>query len=171
MQKQFIGLVLLAGLGSSAAAEDLPPFPTHVPPIVGTAVVTDAGQGGEVTEWRIRLTVPKIRWSIVGEVVPKKEWPQLKAEVEKFSLILKMGGPSQLAESRVVDMNGRELSRAEVLRRLSNETPVLVSVSGEMPDAYFLQLISAETLIVLPGPRDGSPAPELLPARQEAAAD
>jgi hypothetical protein len=94
----------------------------------------------------------------------------LKADVKKVSLVLVMGGPSPLAESRVVDMKGKELSRDEMLKRLAKETPVLLSVSGEMPDAYFLQLTNAEALIVILGPRDGYPAPGLLPAKEDAAA-
>jgi hypothetical protein len=169
MLQRFIGLVLILGVGSPVAASDPPPLPKHVPPILGTAVATDAGKEGEPSEWRISLTIPKIRWEVVGEVDPKKQWPVLKAEVEKSTLILRMGGPSQLAESRVVDPKGNKLSRDHVLKRLAKETPVLVSVSGEMPDAYFLQLTNAEALIVILGPRDGYPAPELLPAQKGSA--
>lgn len=48
--------------------------------------------------------------------------------------------------------------------------PVLVSVSGEMPDAYFLQLTKPDALILILGPRDGYPAPEFLPAKKQATA-
>lgn len=170
MLQRFIGLVFLLGVGNSAIADDSPPFPKHVPPILATAVVTDSGKGDELSMWRIGLTLPKIRWDIVGELVPKKSWPQLKAEVEKVTLVLRIGGPSQLAESRVLDIKGKELSRDQVLNRLAKETPVLVSVSGEMPDAYFLQLTNADSLIIVLGPQDGYPAPELLPAKKEAGA-
>lgn len=170
MFARFIGFVLMLGVGSTGAADDLPPFPVQVPPIVGTAVVVDAGGKDESSEWQISLTVPRIRWDIVGEMVPKKEWPRLNADVKKVSLSLVLGGPSQLAESRIVDMKGKELSRDQILKRLAKETPVLISVSGEMPDAYFLQLTNAEALMVILGPRDGYPAPELLPAKKDASA-
>jgi hypothetical protein len=170
MLARFIGFVLVLSVGSPGVADDLPPFPKHIPPIVGTAVVADAGGKDESSEWQITLTVPQIQWDIVGEMVPKKEWPQLKTDVKKVSLFLVMGGPSQLAESRIVDMNGKELSRDQTLKRLAKETPVLLSVSGEMPDAYFLQLTNAEALIVILGPRDGYPSPGLLPAKKDAAA-
>ena len=52
------------------------------------------------------------------------------------------------------------------MTRLAKETPVLVSVTGEMPDAYYLQLTNPDALIVILGPRDGFPAPELLPAKK-----
>ncbi len=169
MLDRFMGMVLLLGAGTPAVADDLPPFPTHVPPILGTAVVTDSGNGNELSEWRIGLTLPMIRWEIVGEMVPKREWPKLNAEVEKSRRILRLGGPSQLAESRIVDVKGKELTRDQVLKRLARESPVLVSVSGRMPDAFYLQLTNADALIVILGSRDGYPAPELLPAEKGSA--
>ena len=167
--RRFVGIVLVLGAGSVAVAGDLPPFPKHVPPIVATAVVADPGKGGESSEWRIGLTIPRIQWEIVGKMTPKEQWPQLRAQVEKINLVLVMGGPSQLAESRFLYMKGEQLSRNQVRRRLEKETPVIVSLSGGMPDAYFLQLTNAEALIVVLGPRDGFPAPEFLPAKKEAA--
>lgn len=170
MIPRFILFVLALGVASSGDANDVPPFPKNVPPIVGTAVVADASESHGSSAWQIKLTVPKIQWEVVGEMVPKKVWPQLKADVKEVRLVLSMGGPSQLAESRVADMQGRELSRDQILRRLAKETPVLLSVSGEMPDAYFLQLTDAEALIIILGPRDGYPAPGLLPAKKESIA-
>lgn len=157
-------VAFLLGLGHVAFADGIPPFPRQVPPLVGTAVVSDSGKQGELAEWAIHLTVPKTRWEVVGSMVPKREWPRLRAEVEQVRLILRMGGPSQLAESRIVDVKGRPLSRQQIRERLSKEAPVLVSVSGDMPDPYYLQLAQAQALVVILGPRDGSPAPELLPA-------
>jgi hypothetical protein len=169
MLHRLIGFVLVLGAGSVGVADDLPLFPKHVPPIVATAVLADPGKGGESSEWRIGLTIPQIQWEIVGEMTPKEHWPQLRAQVEKVSLVLVMGGPSQLAESRILDMKGEQLSRNQVRKRLEKETPVIVSLSGGMPDAYFLQLTNAEALIVVLGPRDGFPAPRFLPAKKEAA--
>lgn len=166
MIQRFIVLVVNLVLGNIGFASDPPPLPKQVPPVFGTAVVTDTDKGGAAAEWQIGLTVPKIRWTIIGDMVPKIRWPELKAEVEKTSLTLRMGGPSQLGSSRVVDLKGTELSRAEVHNRLAKETTVLVSLSGEMPDPYYLQLIRADALIVILGPRDGYPAPDLLPAKK-----
>ncbi len=168
MFQRLLGLVLVLGVWSPAIADDLPPFPKQVPPIVGTAVVADAGNGTESSEWQIALTVPQIQWEIVGELIAKKEWPQLTTQVKKVKLDIVMGGPSQLAESQVMDIKGNTLGRVRVTKRLENETPVVVSVSGEMPDAYFLQLTNADALIIVLGPRDGYPAPGFLPAKKEA---
>jgi hypothetical protein len=84
--------------------------------------------------------------------------------MEKHIRTLTLGGPSALAESRVVDLSGNELTEDEIRNRMETETAVLVSVSGRMVDPYYLQLAKPDTLVVLLGPRDGVPAPTLLPA-------
>jgi len=63
-------------------------------------------------------------------------------------------------------LQGNELNRDQVVKRLEKETAVLVSVSGRMPDAYYLQLTNPDALVVILGPRDGAPAPGLLPAEK-----
>jgi hypothetical protein len=50
-----------------------------------------------------------------------------------------------------VDLRGKRLDRAEALKRLGENAPILVSVSGEMPDPFYLQCVKPETLIVLIG--------------------
>jgi hypothetical protein len=157
----FVGVLAACRL---AHGDDPPPLPEQVPPVLGMALVSEPGGAGVDAEWQIRLTVPKVVWEVVGEVVPKEQWPELKAKVEQATLTLRMGGPSALAPSRIVDLQGQELDRNQVLERLEQETPVLVSLSGQMPDAYYLQLTNPEALIVILGPRDGYPAAELLPA-------
>jgi hypothetical protein len=152
-----------------AAYEDVQ-LPKDVPPVLGYAVVSDPGTGTEMSEWKIRLSVPRIAWEVVGEVVPKSQWPELKADIQLSTLTLRIGGPSALSPSRVLDLQGNELSRDQVLERLSRETPVLVSVSGRMPEAYFLQLTKPDALIVVLGPRDGAPSPQFLPAGKGSAA-
>jgi hypothetical protein len=75
--------------------------------------------------------------------------------------------------SRVVTLQGNDLSRDQVLERLKKETPVLLSVTGRMPDAHYLQLTKEDSLIVILGPRDiyqewlatGNNPGEYLPAK------
>jgi hypothetical protein len=157
-------LLLAVALSVSQAADSRvvedTKLPKGLPPLVGTAVVSDI----KGDEWHVRLTVPKARWEIVGKVVPKSEWPELKVVVVKDTRMLIFGGPSALAESRVVDLNGKAIERDELLRQLKVETPVLVSVSWEMVDPYYLQIVKPGTLVILLGPRADAPAPELLPA-------
>lgn len=151
-----------------AVAADGPTLPQQLPPILGTAVVAKSGSNARSDEWQVRVVVPKARWEIVGDEVPKERRPELKVEVVEVVLNLRMGGPSQLAESQFVDIRGKELSREQVEKRFATESPVLVAVSGMMPDARLLRLTKEDAVIVLLGPRDGQPAPELLPERKTA---
>ena len=167
MVQQLVGIVLVLIASGHSLAEEPLPLPKDVPPMLGTAVVCDPGKEGD-SEWKIQLTLPKVAWEVVGEMVPKKTWPELKTEVKKATLTLRMGGPSQLAPSKIVGLKGKELNRDVVLKRLGKEAPVLVSVSGRMPDSYYLQLTNPEALVVILGARDGYPAPDLLPAKKAA---
>jgi hypothetical protein len=155
--------------GGNAIANNPATLPKDVPPVLGVAVVSNLKNGGDLSRWDLTLTIPKIKWEVVGEMVPKERWPELKVETEKLFLTLQMGGPSQLEPSRVVDLEGKELRRDQVAKRLEKETPVLISVSGRLPDAYYLQLTNRDALIVILGARDGYPAPELLPSQKATA--
>lgn len=159
MIRLFCTVVAAVLLVEQSVAEDHK-LPQGVPPLVGTAVAKEGT--GEL--WQIDLTVPKVRWEVVGEVIPNKQWPKLKVTVEPDNRMLVFGGPSALSESRVVDLSGKDVAPPEVLKRLKTSTAVLVSVSGEMADPYYLQLARPETLVIILGPRANSPAPELLPA-------
>jgi hypothetical protein len=84
-------------------------IPRDVPPVMAMAVIngTVAKKAIDMTEWGIELTLPVARWETVGEMIPKSEWPSLKADVEMATLNIPMGGPpSQLIGSRVVDQQG-----------------------------------------------------------------
>jgi hypothetical protein len=150
-------VLLLCTIGHAAESVSLP---NDVPPAVGTAVATGIGD-----DIQIKLAVPSARWRVVGEVVPKSKWPELKVDmaIEKRTLLL--GGPSQLAPSRVVDVKGTDLSSEQILEQLKKESPVLVSVSGKPVDPYYLQLTQPDALIVILGARDKMPAPMMLPGR------
>ena len=170
MFHSLIGIVFATIANGNADASDSVPLPKDVPPVIGVAVavVKDAGEDDRRGEWKIRLTIPKITWEVVGKSIPKKQWPELSAQVEKTTLFLRMGGPSALSPSRIVNVKGKDLNYNQVVKRLEKETPVLISVSGRMPDAYFLQLTTSDALIVILGPRDGGPAPDLLPSEKGA---
>jgi hypothetical protein len=134
--------------------------PEDVPPVMATAVATSAGD-----DLKIKLMVPCARWKVVGEVVPKSQWPELQVDIVEDTRTLVFGGPSALAESRVLDVQGKDVSHEEILARLKEESPVLVSVSGKVADPYYLQLAKPETLVIVLGPRDKMPAPALLPSQ------
>ena len=158
----FVATSVLLALGMPRS------LPRDLPPLLAMAEFCRPESKAADGSWELKLTVPKIRWVLVGEVVPKKSWPKLRVGVQKVELHLHMGTLSQLAPSRVVDMKGRELDRKEIQQRLQKETPVLVALSGRMPDSYHLQLTRSDALIVILGARDLSPAVSLMPARKKA---
>jgi len=148
-----------------ANAEEPPALPKDVPPVISTAMILPPDPG--YSNWSLRLAVPKVAWTVVGERKPKREWPEFKVEAEEATLDLKMqyDPATQLAadaQNRVLDLRGKRLSADEVFERLDSKTPVLVSVSGRMPDPFYLQCTKPDTLIVVLG-IPSSPAPELLP--------
>lgn len=155
--------MLLATIPCGLVAADEPvALPKDVPPIVGTAITSKDSEG-----WSLQLTIPKITWAVVGERRPKLEWPKLQINVEELLLKLSMDyhEATQLPEesqNRIVDLNGKKLKRDEAIERLKEKTPVLISVSGRMPDVFHLQCTKADTLIVILGIPE-FPAPHLLP--------
>jgi hypothetical protein len=137
-------------------------LPKDVPPVNGTALAANDSE-----TWGVRIRVPKTTWEVIGERRPKTEWPELQVKVEELVLRLSMDyhpatALSEVSQHRIVDLNGRRLERAEALLRLKQETPVLISVSGRMPDSFYLQCVKADTLVVILGIPD-CPAPDLLP--------
>jgi len=148
----------------TTGADEKVAFPQRVPPVIGTAINGQSAADSDASEWAVTLTVPRARWKVVGEVIPKEKWPELDVSVDKATLTLKMGGPSQLSESQFLNLEGNEISRKEVTERLKNETSVLIAVDGRMPEPYYLELLRPETIVIVLGPREGTPRADLLPA-------
>lgn len=146
---------------SMTLAREAHPFPKTLPPVVATAVATSNSDS-----LTLAVSYPQPRWELVGEVVPKEQWPQLNVELERKSQTIVLGGPSALAESSVVDIHGKELTRDEIAKRLAQQTLVLIAVDGKFPSSYYLTMLKPETLIIQLGPRDGAPAPRMLPAEK-----
>lgn len=164
-----LAMVTIVVNGGSAA--DVPGLPKGVPPLVGLATVSSGPvRPGEA--WQIELKVPKVQWQEVGQDPEDKldnRRREIRTEVENVTLTLTIDGPSAVAPSRVVDLSGKEVGREEVSKRLKSNTPVLVSVSSEMVEPYYLQLAKPETLIIILGPRERAPLPALLPAAKGSA--
>ena len=170
MRRICVALTIACYTINSLKAAETPTFPTDVPPILGTAVAIPDNTSDY---YSVRLTVPQIRWSLLGERRPKLEWPTLEVTAESVALELLIFNDrsessqlSQLSEnvqSRIVNLNGKRLSSKEVLRKLKSSTAVLVSVSGKMPNAYHLQTTKPGTLIAILGISADMPKPNLLP--------
>jgi hypothetical protein len=131
--------------------------PQGVAPLMGLAVArpNDPSITAEYA-WSLKVQVPKVVWEITGKRRPKAEWTEIKADVEMRTLDVSMGYhiATQLAErsqNRLVDLDGKRLSREEALKRLGEDTPVLVSISGDMPDPYYLQFVRRDLLILIIG--------------------
>ncbi|MBL8808956.1 MAG: hypothetical protein JNM43_02165 [Planctomycetaceae bacterium] len=156
--------VVLGFAVRTTGADEKVAFPQRVPPMFGTAINGQPTADSDASEWVVTVTVPRARWKVVGEVIPKEKWPELSVSVEKATLTLKMGGPSQLSESQFLNLEGNEISRKEVTERLKKETPVLIAVDGRVPEPYYLELLRPETIVVVLSPREGTPRADLLPA-------
>ncbi len=149
-----------------AKADESTTLPKGVPPIIGNAIAfPDASSDHD--SWSIKLTVPKVRWEVVGERRPKLEWAEFKVTAESATLTLPMAYSkasqlNEIAQNRLLDLKGNRVDRADALKRLASETAVLISVSGQMPDTYYLQTTRPDTLIVVLGIAL-APAPDLLP--------
>ena len=163
-------LILACYTINAVKAAETPALPTDVPPIVGTAI---AIPDKDSDYYSVQITVPKIRWFVVGERRPKLEWPTLKVTAESVALELlilndrsessPLSQLSENAQSRIVNLSGKRLSSKEVLKRLKSSKAVLVSVSGKMPDAYHLQTTKPDTMIAILGISADMPRPNLLP--------
>jgi hypothetical protein len=54
--------------------------------------------------------------------------------------------------SRIVTPNGKQLPIDEVWKRVKANSVVVVSGDGNMPDAAYLRVLSAETIVIIPAP-------------------
>jgi hypothetical protein len=66
----------------------------------------------------------------------------------------------------VLDISGKELTHAEITKRLAQQTLVLIAVDGQYPSEYYRWLLKPDALIIQLGPRDGAPALSALPAEK-----
>ena len=161
-----------ASLIKPVEGEGLLATPDGVAPLAGVAVALPKdADDSRAYAWSLRVRVPKVVWEVTGKERPKREWTRIKADVEMLTLDVHMGYSemTQLREggqNRLVDINGKRLSRGEALKRLVDNSPVLVSASGEMPDPFYLQCIKRDTLILLFG-LPSSAEHNLLPTSRE----
>jgi hypothetical protein len=90
--------------------------------------------------------------------MPKLDWPEPTWEEVRPGFregTMNLVGDSMPPWFRVVDMNGKELGRDQILELFKTKQTVLVSASGRMPRSCCLQLPTPAKAIVLLGPGDG----------------
>ena len=84
--KTLCTLVLLTTIPCGlVSAQERVAIPKDVPPVVGTAIMTNDSE-----KWAVQLTIPKITWKVVGERRPKIEWPEIQVNVEETVLALSL---------------------------------------------------------------------------------
>ena len=160
-----LALVVFPALLASVSAQTKTAAPKDVPPVIGKAVTVASAKPSDRRS--IQLVIPKVAWRVIGERRAKREWPRFTVTVTDAKLVLPVEydeatALNEDARNRVLNLQGEKLSLAQIERRLRREIPVLVSVSGNAPDPFYLQCTKPDTLIVVLG-IPTSPAPELLP--------
>ena len=163
--KQSVAIAITLLLATVAHSQDKVQVPQDVPPVVGMALSMELSDDPEA-HYQVELVMPSIRYKIVPRENRKGKvasWNQVVANAKSSTRVLKFGTPSQIPDSRIVDINGKELSAKSILKRLENRSPVLVSVSGRMVDPYYLQLAKKDVVIIILSRRDGMGDSSLLP--------
>jgi hypothetical protein len=169
--------VVACGLASAGENTRLP---EGLPALAGTAVVSVSDERGPDSAWTIGvsleeetwkevLTSPSIRerWKEKLAVLIENGQVQLEPEVSgtgvhrvaSTRMIFQMNKPDHYVLCRIFDISGKELSREALIEQLAGKTPVLVSLSGQMPHHQYLQLVEPDTLVVLIAPDDKVAAP------------
>jgi hypothetical protein len=147
-----IASLVASGLSPAAAQNRLP---EGVPPLTGAAVARAVE--GDGSQWSIAVTLPRDTWREVQIVMPKLNWPEpiweeVRPGIREGTMTLPMGDDSMPALCAVVDMNGKRLGHDQIMQQLKTKTPVLVSVTGQVPHACYRRLPTLAKLIVLLGP-------------------
>ncbi|MCF7954812.1 MAG: hypothetical protein K9M75_03320 [Phycisphaerae bacterium] len=148
----FMIATIASGLMFAAEPNQLP---KGLPPLTAKALVSVADEDQSSREWSISLTMRRENWKAIGGVIPKLNWPEPKKDnLYDATLTLPMGDDSKPVFCRVVDINGKELGGDQLAKKLKAKKLVHVSVSGKMPESYYLQVQPKAELIVLLGPGD-----------------
>jgi hypothetical protein len=152
--RYFYVIAVLSASSTSLAAE--PSWlPEGVPPLTGTAVARAVE--GDDSQWMIAVTMPRDTWREILVVMPKLEspeptWKEVSPGIREGTMTLPMGDDSTPTLCRVIDMNGKKPSDDQILQQLKTKQPILVSATGQIPDARYLRLPTPAKLIVLLGP-------------------
>ena len=68
-------------------AEEQIAAPSDTPPVLGTAIA-EPDPDPDSDYYSVELTVPTVRWKVVGEKRPKLEWPELKVKTDFHRVFL-----------------------------------------------------------------------------------
>src|SRR5262249_59662177 len=90
---------------------------------------------------------------VIREVVEIVNGQQVKKTVTTYETVAEERLIEiNAANSRIITPDGKQLPIDEVWKRLKANTVVVVSADSSTPAAPYLLALSAETLIIIPGP-------------------
>jgi hypothetical protein len=150
-----IAYLLLALLPSVTNAQPAPPSPAPPPglhvindvvPEKGHAIVNQIG-----TRIEERLVTEKVMLN--GMVVDVTKTVRVPAQFTYQTLY-------DIAASRVITPDGRQLPIDEVWKHLKKDSVVAISADFNMPAAPFLRALNPQTLVIIPAPPKKEPAPK-----------
>ena len=122
--------------------------PTGPPPSFKIVGSTDPAKGLIVFREVLYKHVPVAR-----EVVEIVNGQQVKKTVTTYETVAEERLIEiNAANSRIITPDGKQLPIDEVWKRLKANTVVVVSADSSTPAAPYLRALSAETLIIIPGP-------------------
>lgn len=155
--QRYCAVFILMALGSLASGAESDRLPGGIPPLSGKAHARTTDGDDSKSDWTIELTLPEDTWRAIQDVMPKLNWPEptwknVRPGIREGTMTLV--GDSTPTWFRVVDMNGKELGRDQIIELLKTKHTVLVSASGRMPHSCYLQLPTPGKAIVLLGPGD-----------------
>ena len=139
-------LAILAGVLLAASASSAqPPGP---PPTLQVVSKTNPGKG----------LIVFVRYEAVNEQVAVKVLVNINGQnVEETRLVTRVVYRTveysvDISNGRVITPDGKQLPIDEAWKRLKAKTVVAVSADGNTPAADYLRALSAETLVIIPGP-------------------
>jgi hypothetical protein len=142
---------LLSILGCSlimASVAVAQPGPNGPPPSFKIVTSTDPAKGHIVFGETVYRAVPVQR-----EIVEIVNGQQVKRTVTEYVTVAESRETKiDATNSRVITTDGKQLPIDEVWKRLKANTVVVVSADSSTPSAAYLRALSAQTLVIVPGP-------------------
>ena len=140
--------ILIGLLLAPSAARAEPGGQLGSAPTFKVVASTDKAKGAIVFRERLYKHVPVTR-----EVVEIVNGQQVTTTVTAYETVAEERLIEiNAANSRVITPDGKQLPVDEVWQRVKANTVVVVSADSSTPSAPYLRALSAETLIIIPGP-------------------
>jgi hypothetical protein len=154
--RSLLSLMALIGFVGVSAAQEPPRPSTNKEPVYApappTVVMVQAAGDGLKVNYQVRVTQPatytervEVLQKVDGQDVKKLVYVPKVRWVSTFeNMIMQLGGEG----TSVVTVEGKTVKPEDAIKRLKEETPVLLSQGGP-PDPYYLQTTKPDTLILI----------------------